>query len=254
MQQLAVPVKVALRIASGGPATIFAISRRGETPMITVTAFKWVPPFAQGQVRDHRIRWVLNEVGWPYRIRLIDAQDQRSDAYRADQPFGQVPTMTEDGRPTLFETGAILLDVATRSGRLLPADESDRSRAVCWLFAALNSIEPALANLAEVDFFVKDEEVKTRRRPGVAAFARRRLGELSKALGSRDYLVGDDFTIADMMNASVLKIVGHTDMLEAFPNLVAFRDRCFARPAYRKAVDDQCAAFAQHSPEDMRYA
>ena len=127
--------------------------------MITVTAFKWVPPFAQGQVRDHRVRWVLNEVGWPYRIKLIDAQDQKSEDYRAEQPFGQVPAMEEPGRPTLFETGAILLDVATRSGKLLPADNNERSVAICWMFAALNSIEPALMNLGEVDFFMKDEEV-----------------------------------------------------------------------------------------------
>lgn len=221
--------------------------------MITVTAFKWVPPFAQGQVRDHRVRWVLEEVGWPYEVRLIDARDQRSPSYRADQPFGQVPVMTEDGRPTLFETGAILLDVATRSGQLLPKTEAGRSRAICWLFAALNSIEPYLGYLADLDFFEEDEEVKRRKRPGVAAFAAQRLGELSIALGDRDHLVGDDFTIADMMNASVLKIVGHTDMLEGFPNLLAYRDRCFARPAYRKAIDDQCATFARHAPEDMRY-
>jgi glutathione S-transferase len=221
--------------------------------MIVVTAFKWVPPFAQGQVRDHRIRWVLNEVGWPYEVRLIDAQDQKSAEYRADQPFGQVPVMIEDGRPTQFETGAILLDVATRAGKLLPQDEAERARAICWLFAALNSIEPCLGYLADLDFFEMDEEVKRRKRPGVAAFAGKRLGELSQALGDRDYLVGDDFTIADMMNASVLKVVGHTDMLDRFPNLVALRDRCFARPAYVKAIADQCAAFDRHGPKDMRY-
>lgn len=222
--------------------------------MITVTAFKWVPPFAQGQVRDHRIRWVLNEVGWPYTERLLDARDQKSPEYRADQPFGQVPVMMEDGRPTQFETGAILLDVATRSGKLLPRDEAERSHAISWLFAALNSIEPFLAGLAEMDFFEQDEEVKKRRRPGVAAFAETRLGDLSKALGEREYLAGDDFSIADMMNSSVLKIVGHTDMLEKFPNLVAFRDRCFARPGYKKAIADQCAAFDRHSAQDMHYA
>jgi len=110
--------------------------------MITITALKWVPPFAQGQVRDHRARWVLNEVGWPYRVRLLDTEDQQSDAYRAEQPFGQIPILEEDGRPALFETGAILLDVATRSGKLLPADDAQRSLAICWIFAALNSIEP----------------------------------------------------------------------------------------------------------------
>jgi glutathione S-transferase len=133
--------------------------------MITITAPKWVPRFAQGQVRDHRARWVLNEVGWPYNVRLLDTEDQQDRAYRNQQPFGPVPILEEDGRPALFETGAILLDVASRSGRLLPSDEGERALAICWLFAALNSIEPPMMRLAEVDFFIKDEEMKAKRRP-----------------------------------------------------------------------------------------
>ncbi len=221
--------------------------------MITVTAFKWVPPFASGQVRDHRVRWVLNEVGWPYEMRLIDAKTQKDPAYRAVQPFGQVPAMEEEGRPPLFETGAILLDVAERSGKLLPQDEAEKAQTRAWLIAALNSIEPFLANVAEVDFFMKDEDVKAKRRPDVEKMAKQRLGELSAALGDRDYLVGDQFTVGDMMVASVLKVVGHTDMLDEWPNLVAYRDRIFARPAYQKAVADQRADHARHSPADMKY-
>jgi glutathione S-transferase len=221
--------------------------------MITVTALKWVPPFAQGQVRDHRVRWVLNEVGWPYEVRLLDTDDQQSEAYRASQPFGQVPVLEEEGRPPLFETGAILLDVANRSGRLLPTEPGQRELAVCWLFAALNSLEPYLANLAEVDFFTDDEAVKAARRPVVVQALRGRLDHLAIALGSRDYLVGDRFTIADMMTSSILKILHHTDILEAYPSLAAFRDRCFDRPAYRKAIADQCADFARHSAQDMKY-
>jgi glutathione S-transferase len=220
---------------------------------ITVTAFKWVPPFAQGQVRDHRIRWVLNEVGWPYQCRLLDRQDQLDPSYLAMQPFGQVPVMEETGRPPLFETGAIVLDVAQRSGQLLPADEGQRALAISWLFAALNSIEPYLANLAEVDFFMKDAAMKEARRPGVVKAACHRLQQLSDALGDREYLVGDQFTIADLMNASVLKILAHTDLLDSFPKLKAYGDRCFARPAYRKAIEDQCADIARHTPADMRY-
>jgi glutathione S-transferase len=174
--------------------------------MITIAALKWVPPFAQGQVRDHRARWVLDEVGWPYRVRLLDTEDQQEAGYRKSQPFGQVPAMEEDGRPPIFETGAILLDVATRSGKLLPADEGQRAQAICWLFAALNSIEPAVANLAEVDFFIQDEEVKAKRRPAVVEAVKAKLGQLAAAFGSRDYLVGDMFTIADMMTMSVLKL------------------------------------------------
>ena len=220
---------------------------------ITVTAFKWVPPFAQGQVRDHRIRWVLNEVGWPYECRLLDSADQLDPAYLAMQPFGQVPAMEETGRPPLFETGAIVLDVALRSGQLLPEDEGQRALAISWLFAALNTIEPCLSNLAEVDFFIEDAEMKAARRPGVVKAICQRLEQLSSALGDRNYLVGDSFTIADLMTSSVFKILGHTDLLDSFPNLVAYRNRCLERPAYRKAIADQRADFARHTPADMKY-
>lgn len=221
--------------------------------MITVTAFKWVPPFAQGQVRDHRVRWVLNEAGWEYRVRLIDAVDQKSPDYRADQPFGQVPVLAEDGRPTLFETGAILLSVAERSGRLIPSDETQRAQMLSWYFAALNSVEPYLANLAEVEFFMQDEAEKAKRRPDVVAMAQLRLGELHTALGDRDWLVADTFTLADLMMSSVLKIAKSLDALADYPKLVAYQDRCFDRAAYRKAIDDQLADFARHSPADMKY-
>jgi glutathione S-transferase len=222
--------------------------------MITITALKWVPPFAQGQVRDHRARWVLNEVGWPYEVRLLDTPDQQSPDYRACQPFGQVPAMMEEGRPPLFETGAILLDVATRSGKLLPADDHNRSVAICWLFAALNSIEPAVSFLAQIDFFfTEDEGVKAKQRPAAVKGVNARLSQLTEGLGQKDYLVADTFTIADMMTTSVLKIIHHTDILNAYPTLIAYRDRCFDRPAYKKAIADQCQAFAQHQPKDMKY-
>jgi glutathione S-transferase len=220
---------------------------------ITITALKWVPPFAQGQVRDHRVRWVLNEVGWPYEVRLLNTEDQQDPTYRDAQPFGQVPILEEDGRPALFETGAILLDVATRAGKLLPADENERALAVCWLFAALNSIEPPFSNLAEVDFFIEDAEVKKRRRPLVVEAVNAKLDQLAKALGSKEYLVADEFTIVDMMTSSVFKILHHTDLLDAYPTLTAYRDLCFARPAYKKAVADQCADFERHCQKDMKY-
>ncbi|ANY82652.1 glutathione S-transferase (plasmid) [Microvirga ossetica] len=221
--------------------------------MITITAMKWAPPFAAGSVRDHRARWILNEVGWPYRVRLVDAPTMSSAQYRTQQPFGQVPVMEEDGRPALFESGAIVLDVATRSGRLLPADANQRSEAVMWVIAALNSIEPFLMNLAEVEFFIPDETEKRLRRPAVLAAAKKRLGELQDALGGRQWLVGDSFTVGDLMMSSVLKIASSLEVLEGFPALAAYQARCFDRPAYRKAIDDQCATIAQHRMEDMRY-
>ena len=221
---------------------------------ITITAFKWVPDFAKGNVRDHRVRWMLREAGWPYRVRLIDSQDQKGPAYRKVQPFGQVPLLEEKGRVPLFGTGAIVLDVATRSGRLLPQDESQRSLAICWVFAALNSLEPFLAQLPEIDFFTADEDLRERRRPAINTMIKERLDQLATALGSRPFLVGNDFTIADLMVSSVLKVIGHRDILDAFPTLVEFRDRCFARDAYRRAIEEQRAEIEAHQPQDMKYS
>ncbi|HST45093.1 MAG TPA: glutathione S-transferase family protein [Luteimonas sp.] len=221
--------------------------------MITISAMKWAPPFAAGQVRDQRARWILNEVGWPYQVRLIDARDLASDAYRRQQPFGQVPYLDEDGRPTLFESGAIVIDVATRAGRLLPADDDGRARVLCWVIAALNSVEPSLMNVAEVAYFIDDEAQKRARQPAVTAFAHQRLSQLDAAMGGRDWLVGDAFTIADLMMGSVLRIAHRLDLLSAHPRLAGYHDRCVDRPACRKAIAEQCEAIAAHGPDDMHF-
>jgi glutathione S-transferase len=222
-----------------------------EHDMITVTAFKWVPPFAAGQVRDHRVRWMLNEIDWDYEVDLIDPTVQASDAYLAEQPFGQVPVLRETGRPALFESGAIVLELAERSGRLWPADHDAQAQVRSWVIAALNSVEPYLSNVAEVDFFIEDETLKRLRRPGAVAAAKQRLGKLSAALGERDYLVGGTFTAADLMLASVLRVADHAALLAEYPNLFAYRARCLARPAFRKAVADQRRDIDAHGPEDM---
>ena len=221
--------------------------------MITITAFKWVPPFAAGQVRDHRLRWILNEAGWPYEVRLLDAVDQKSAEYRAAQPFGQVPVLEQDGRPPMFESGAIVLDIAERAGVLIPVDPDGRAQVLSWYFAALNTVEGALTNAAEVEFFLPSEDDKAIRRPQVLPFAHRRMKELQTALTGRDWLVGDQFTLADLMMASVLKIAASLDLLAGYPALKAYHDRCLDRPAHRKAVEDQCAIIAAHGPRDMRY-
>ncbi|WP_284876843.1 glutathione S-transferase family protein [Brevundimonas sp. MEB006b] len=221
--------------------------------MITVTAFKWVPPFAAGQVRDHRVRWILNEAGWAYEIRLLDAVDQKSAEHRALQPFGQVPTLEEDGRPPMFESGAIVWDIAERAGVLIPPDPAKRAQVLTWYFAALNSVEGALNNVAEAEFFLPDEAAKAVRRAQVLPFAEKRLSALQLALGDRRWLVGETFTVADLMMSSVLKIAASLDLLKAYPALQAYFDRCLNRPAYRKAVADQCATIAAHGPRDMRY-
>lgn len=209
--------------------------------MITVTAFKWVPPFAQGVVRDLRVRWALEEAGREYRVRLIGPEDQRSADYREQQPFGQVPVYEEDGL-VLFESGAIVLHVGARSEALLPADPTARARATAWVFAALNSIENFVQQLAGIDLFYAGEEWARLRRPAVEKMVLNRLGELAAWLGDREYLEGR-FTAGDLMMSSVLRILRHTDLLSQVPPLAAYRERCEARPAFARALAGQLGDF-----------
>src|ERR1700761_5912853 len=139
--------------------------------MITVTAFRWVPEFAQGQVRDLRARWALEEAGLPYRTRLLEQGDQDKPEYRALQPFGQVPILEEDGL-VLFESGAIVLHIGERSEALLPKEPGARARAVQWVVAALNSVEPHVLHASLIDNFYADQEWAKLRRQGAHDFAR----------------------------------------------------------------------------------
>ena len=204
--------------------------------MITVSAFKWVPDFAQGQVRDLRARWALEEAGLPYRTRLLGQGDQDKPDYRALQPFGQVPIL-EDGGFALFESGAIVLYVGERSETLLPKDPQARARATQWLIAALNSIEPFVMDVARIDIFYRDQEWAKLRRPGAVEFAQRRLTALSKSLGDKPYLDGDRFTAGDLMMTTVLRILKHTDIVTSDKRLAAYVERCTARPAFKRALD-----------------
>jgi glutathione S-transferase len=212
--------------------------------MITISAFKSVPDFAQGQVRDLRARWALEEAGLPYRTRLLEQGDQDKPDYRALQPFGQVPILEEDGR-VLFESGAIVLHIAERSETLLPKDAAARARATQWLIAALNSIEPHLMNVALIDLFYTNEEWAKLRRPGAVAFAQRRLSALSKSLGDKPYLDGDRFTVGDLMMTTVLRILKHTDIVTSDKRLADYIARCTARPAFKRAFDAQIGDFRQ---------
>jgi glutathione S-transferase len=209
--------------------------------MITVSAFKWVPPFAQGLVRDLRVRWALEEAGLRYQTKLIDNADQASAEYRACQPFGQVPCFEEDGL-VLFESGAIVLHVGERSEALLPADRAARARAITWLFAALNTVEAAILPLAEIDLFYADQTWAQQHRPDAEQSVKQRLGELATCLGDREYLDGR-FSVGDLMMTTVLRILRHTDLVAAEPTLKAYQARCEARPAFQQALSAQLAAF-----------
>jgi glutathione S-transferase len=214
--------------------------------MITVSAFKWVPPFAQGLVRDLRVRWALEEAGIPYQVRLIDPQIQASPEYRALQPFGQVPVLEEEGLE-LFESGSILLHIGEKSDALLPRDAAARARAVTWVFAALNSLEIFIQQLAEIDLFYPNEEWAKARRPALEQRVKQRLAELATALGDRDYLEGDRFTAGDLMMTAVLRVLRHTQLVEGEPKLAAYKARCEARPAFQKALRDQMSVFEKRS-------
>lgn len=210
--------------------------------MITITAFKMVPPLAQGLVRDLRVRWALEEAGITCDVRLIGLEDKREPDYMQRQPFGQVPVL-QDGDLTLFESGAIVLHVGEKSEALLPREPVARERAKAWVFAALNSIEIAVTDLAHIDFFFANEEWAKLRRPGAEEFLLFRLGDLSGWLGAKDYLEGDRFTAGDLMMVSVLRILRETDIVARFPNLAAYQARCEARPAFQRALEGQMAPF-----------
>jgi glutathione S-transferase len=212
---------------------------------IHVSAFRWVPPFAQGRVRDLRVRWALEEAGLPYEATLIGQQDQTSPNYRAWQPFGQVPAY-RDGEVEMFESGAIVLHLAGKSEALAPRDEAGRARVTTWVLAALNSVEPHVANLTSIDIFHKGEAWTVERRPQVVEMLSKRLAALDTCLDGKDYLDGR-FTAGDLIMTTVLRDVP-PEVLARFPRLEAYRARCLARPAFGRALEAQMQPFREHAP------
>jgi glutathione S-transferase len=212
---------------------------------IEITAFRWVPEFAQGVVRDLRARWALEEAGLDYRVRLLGAP--RPPEYLKEQPFDQVPCFN-DGKVRIFESGAIIQYIGEQSEELLPRDPQGRYRAIQWTYAALNSVEPAILNLLLIDVFFKGEEWATLRRPGAEEFAKLKLKRVSDWLGDKDWLE-DRFTIGDLMMVTTLRFLRHTDLVGQIPNLAGYMKRAEARPAFQQALSDQLAAFAANQPE-----
>lgn len=215
---------------------------------IEISAFAWVPPFAQGQVRDLRVRWALEEAGLAYRERLLDALSERPGDYFREQPFGQVPIYNE-GAIHMFETGAIVLHIGERSEALMPGDAPGRWRATCWVIAALNSLEPMIMELANIDIFNPQEEWAKLRRRGAEKKVRERLGRLSDWLGDKDYLE-DRFTAGDLVMTTILRILRHTELVGEHPNLAAYQARCERRPAFQRALEAQLAPFREHEPAE----
>jgi glutathione S-transferase len=211
-----------------------------------ITAFDWVPDFAKGQVRDLRVRWILEEAGQPYDVHYLSQGAQKTPEHRARQPFGQVPTY-QHGDLTLFESGAIVLHVAERHGVLLPTDPASRARATEWLFAALNTVEPPIMDHAIATLFERDKPWSKPRLPAIEARIAQRLGEVAARLGDRPWFDGD-FTIGDLMMVAVLRIMEGSDLLAAHPVLTAYVARGTARPAFGRALAAQMAGFTGEPP------
>jgi glutathione S-transferase len=213
---------------------------------LVVTGFAWAPPFAQGLIRDLRVRWALAEADLPYAVDLIALEARKSAEYRRWQPFAMVPAFAMDGR-RLFESGAIVHLVAEKSEALMPADPAERAETIVWMYAALNTVEPPVANLFAIDVTSRDQEWAKLRRPGVVETVGERLAVLDERLAGRDYLLGR-FTAADVLMATVLRFLRESDVLAAYPNVAAYLKRCEERPAFRKALDEQLAEFAANEP------
>lgn len=209
-----------------------------------LTTLQSVPSFAQGYVRDLPVRWAFEEIGLPYELKLISAEDKNSENYRRQQPFGQVPVL-EDGELVLFESGSILLHLGEKSEKILPKDPAQRARARTWVLAALNSLDPYVrAYRAAKDNSEKEEWAKARL-PAVLEALNKNLKALNHWLQGREYFE-NQFSIGDIMMTIMLRNL-EPELFLNFPNLTQFLKRCEARPAFQKALNDQLKTFAENA-------
>ena len=206
---------------------------------IVITAFERSPDGGQGLARDTRVRWALEEVGQPYAVRLLSFAAMKEPAHLARHPFGQIPTY-EEGDLVLFETGAIVLHIAQRHASLLPDDADARARAIAWMFAAVNTVEPPILDLVNARLFEREKSWGEARLPLVEGRVRGRLKQLSARLKDGEWLDGA-FSAGDLMMASVLLRLRASGILDEFPNLAAYVARGEARPAYKRAFAAQLA-------------
>lgn len=209
--------------------------------MITITGFENSPDKGQGLVRDTRVRWALEEVGQPYEVRLVPHAAMKEPAHLKLHPFGQIPTY-EEGKLVLFETGAIVFHIAERYVGLLPENADARARAITWMFASLNTVEPPILELSTARYLEGDKPWTKDRLPLIEGRIRDRLKRLSDRLGGADWLDGA-FSAGDLMMVSVLVRLKTSGLLDAYPNVAAYVARGEARPAYRRAFDAQLAAY-----------
>lgn len=206
---------------------------------ITITAFDRSPDGGKGLARDTRVRWALEETGQPYEVRLVPHREMKEAAHMRLHPFGQIPTY-EEGDLVLFETGAIVFHLAQHHAGLLPDDADARARAIAWMFAALNSVEPVILDLFTARVLERDKPWAAERLPLVEDRLRARFGLLADRLGGADWLDGA-FSAGDLMMVSVLLRARPSGLLDEFPNLAAYVARGEQRPAYQRAFAAQYA-------------
>jgi glutathione S-transferase len=212
----------------------------------TITAFERSPDRGRGLARDMRVRWALEEAGQPYDVRLISFSEMKEPEHRARHPFGQIPTY-QDGDLCLFESGAIVFHIAESFPGLLPVDTKARARAITWMFAALNTVEPPLVELAVAKIFERDKPWAEQRLPLVEERARKMLHDLSNHLGSVEWLDGT-FNAGDLMLAAVLFRSKGMGILDQYSNILAYVARSEARPAFKRAFAAQLAVFNSANP------
>jgi glutathione S-transferase len=210
-----------------------------DTMTPTITAFERSPDGGKGLARDTRVRWALEEVGQPYSVRLVSFQAMKEPAHLALHPFGQIPTY-EEGNLAMFETGAIVFHIAQQHEGLLPEDANARARAITWMFAALNTMEPPILDLTVARIIENDKPWAQERLPLVMDRARVRLGQLCARLGDANWLDGA-FSAGDLIMVSVLLRFRRSGLLDEYPNLAAYVARGEARPAYQRAFAAQLA-------------
>jgi len=206
---------------------------------ITITAFERSPDGGMGLARDTRVRWALEEGDQPYEVRGVSFAAMKEPAHLALNPFGSIPTY-EEGGLALFETGSIVLHIAEGHVGLLPDDANARARAITWMFAAVNTVEPPILERETAKLLESDKPWSARRMPFVEDRVRDRLGRLSARLGDADWLDGA-FSAGDLMMVSVLLRIKSSGLLDEYPNLSAYVARGEARPAYKRAFAAQLA-------------
>jgi glutathione S-transferase len=211
----------------------------------TITAFEASPDQGRGLARDMPVRWAFEEVGQAYDVRLVSFAAMKEPTHRALQPFGQIPTY-EEGGLVLFEHAAIVLHIAERHAGLLPADANARARAISWMFAAVSSVEPVIVQLEVAEYLEQDKSWSAARQPLIEARVHSRLAELSARLGGADWLDGA-FSAGDLVMVQVLRRLGGSEILKAYPNLAAYVARGEARPAFKRAFAAQKAVFERRS-------